>query len=73
MVMGVMMVVVAVVIPTRSFIQGFSTIATPLPLMLRTSSSTDSSTRTTQIVVKFDGIDAGSGAVAKSVKKSSKS
>ena len=40
---------------------------------LRTSSSTDSSTSAAQIVVEFDGVDAGGGAVGKSVKKSSKS
>ena len=40
---------------------------------LRTSSSTDSSTSAAQIVVEFDGVDAGGGAVVKSVEKSSKS
>ena len=33
----------------------------------------DSSTSAAQIVVEFDGVDAGGGAVGKSVKKSSKS
>ena len=69
-VMAVMMVVVAVVIPTGSFIQGFSKIAAPLTSMLRTSSSTDSSTSATQIAVEYDGVDGGGG---KSVEKSSKS
>ena len=41
--------------------------------MLRTSLSTDSSTRAAQIVVEFDGVDAGGGGGDKSVKKSSKS
>ena len=41
--------------------------------MLRTSLSTNSSTRAAQIEVEFDGVDAGGGgAVGKSVKKSSK-
>ena len=44
-----------------------------LTLILRTSLSTNSSTRAAQIVVEFDGVDAGGGAVGKSVKKSSKS
>ena len=52
-----MMVVVAVVILTGSFIQGFSKIAAPLTSMLRTSSSTDSSTSAAQIVVEFDKVD----------------
>ena len=39
--------------------------------MLRMSSSTDSSTSATQIVVDYDGVDGG--VVGKSVKKSSKS
>ena len=43
----------------QGFIQGFSKIAAPLTLMLRTSSSTDSSTSMTQIVVEFDKIDDG--------------
>ena len=42
----------------------------PLILMLRTSTLTDSSTRTTQIAVKYDGVDGGDD---QSVKKSSKS
>ena len=46
-VMGLMMVVVTVVISTRSFIQGFSTVAAPLTSMLKTSSLTDSSTNAT--------------------------
>ena len=33
----------------------------------------DSSTSAAQIVVEFDGVDAGGGAIGKSVKKSSKS
>ena len=47
---------------------------TPLISRLRTSSSTDSSTNATQIAVEYDEVDGGkSGAVGKSVKKSSKS
>ena len=42
-------------------IQGFSKITTPFASMLRTSSSTDSSTSATQIVVEYDGVDDGSG------------
>ena len=64
-----MTVMVAVVISTGSFIQGFSTIAVLLTLMLRTSSSTDSSTSTTQIAVEYDEVDGG----GKLVEKSSKS
>ena len=45
----------------RGFIQGFSKIAAPLTSMLRTSSSTDSSTSMTQIVVEYDGVDDGGG------------
>ena len=56
----------------RRFIQGFSKIAAPLTSMLRTSSSTDSSTSTAQIVVEFVGVDAGGGG-GKSVEKWSKS
>ena len=41
--------------------------------LLRTSSSTDSSTSTAQIVVEFDAVDAGGGAVGKLVKNSSRS
>ena len=41
--------------------------------MLRTSLSTNSSTCAAQIVVEFDGVDAGGGGGDKSVKKSSKS
>ena len=91
---GLVMVVVAVVIPTGSslsrvrsvqpccsdiqvFIRLLSTfhprlrnIATPLTLMLKTSSSTDLSTSATQTAVGFDGVDGGGG---KLVKKSSKS
>ena len=63
------MVVVAVMILTRSFIQGFSTVAASLISMLKTSSSTDSSTSATQITVEHDEVDAG----GKSVKKLSKS
>ena len=55
----------------RRSIQGFSKIATPLILMLRTSSSTDSLTSAAQIVVKYNGVDSGGGG-GKSVKKSSK-
>ena len=66
--MGLIMVVVAVVIPTRSFIQGFSRVVTPLISMLRTSSSSDSLISVTQIAIKHDEIDAGS----KTVKMSSK-
>ena len=54
----------------RRFIQGFNKIATLLTSMLRTSSSTDSSTSMTQIAVEDDGVDGGSG---KLVEKSSKS
>ena len=41
--------------------------------MLRTSLSTNSSTRAAQIVVEFDGVDAGSGGSGKLVKNLSKS
>ena len=54
-----MMVVIAVVILIKSFIQSFNTIAVPLTLMLRISSLTDLSTSITQIVVKYDEIDGG--------------
>ena len=40
---------------------------------LRMSSLTDSSTSAAQIMVEFDGVDAGNSAVGKSVKKLSKS
>ena len=53
----------------RGSIQGFSKIAAPLTSMLRTSSSTDSSTSATQIAVEYDGVDGGGG---KLVEKSSK-
>ena len=49
------------------------TIAASLTLMLKTSSSTDSSASAAQIVVEFDGVDAGGRAVGKLVKKLSKS
>ena len=49
----------------RGFIQGFSKIA-----VLKTSSSTNSSTSATQIAVEYDEVDGGGG---KSVKKLSKS
>ena len=45
----------------RGFIQSFSKIATPLTLILRTSSSTNSSTSMTQIVVEYDGVADGGG------------
>ena len=49
-------------------------LSTPLILRLKTSSSTDLSTSATQIAVKYDEFDGGkSGAVGKSIKKSSKS
>ena len=54
----------------RRSIQGFNKIAAPLTSMLRTSSSTDSSTSVTQIAVEYDGVGDGGG---KSVEKSSKS
>ena len=44
-----------------------------LTSILRASSSTDSSTSMAQIVVKFDGVNTGGGAISKLVKKSSKS
>ena len=53
----------------RGFIQDFSKIAAPLTSMLRTSSSTNSSTSATQIAVEYDEVDGGGG---KSVTKSSK-
>ena len=74
--------VVAVVIPTGVFIRlllRFHPRVQQDPLdttssMLRTGSSTDSSTSATRIIVKYDEIDGGrSDAVGKSVKKSSKS
>ena len=49
--MELMMVVVVVV--TGSFISGFSTVAAPLISMLKTSSSTDSSTSANQSAVKW--------------------
>ena len=61
-----MMVVVAVVILTGSFIR--CTIAAPLTSILRTSWSTKSSTSATQSAVKYDEVDGG----GKSVKKLSK-
>ena len=60
------MVVVVVVISTESFIRCM--IVALLTLMLKTSSSTESSTNATQSTVKDDEVD-GSG---KSVKKLSK-
>ena len=39
---------------------------------LRTSSSTDSSTNATQIVIEFDGVDAGDGGGGKSSKSCQK-
>ena len=54
----------------RRSIQGFNKIAAPLTSMLRTSSSTDSSTSATQIAVEYDGVDGGGGQL---VEKSSKS
>ena len=67
--MGLMMVVVAVVISTGSFIQGFNTVAAPLISMFRTSSSTDSSTSTTHIALEYDKNDASGKSVDKSSKK----
>ena len=52
------------------FIQDFSKITAPLTSMLKTSSSTDSSTSVTQIAVEYDRVDGGGG---KLVKKSSNS
>ena len=68
-----MIVVVAVVISTGNFIYGFSMIAALFILMLRTSSSIDSSTSTTRTTVEYDEVDGGrSGAGDKSVEKLSK-
>ena len=64
-----MMVVIVVVISTRSFIQSFSMVVTPLISMLRTSSLTNSSSSATQIAVEHDEIDAS----GKSDEKLSKS
>ena len=44
-----------------------------LTLRVKTSSLTNSSTSAAQIVIKFDGVDAGGGGVGKSIKKLSKS
>ena len=53
----------------RGLIQGFSKIAAPHTLMLRTSASTDSSTSAARVIVKYDEVDGGrSGAVDKSSK-----
>ena len=64
-----MMVVVTVMILTRSFIQDFSRVAVPLTSILKTSLLTDSWTSAIQIAVERDEVDAGS----KSVEKLSKS
>ena len=49
-------------------------IAAPLTSRLWTSASTDASTSAARVMVKYDEVDGGrSGAVGKSVKKSSKS
>ena len=64
-----MMEVVAVVILTGSFIQGFSAVAASLTSMLETSSSMNPSTSETQIAFQYDEVDGG----GKSVKKLSKS
>ena len=52
----------------HSSIQGFSKITVPLTSMLRTSLSMNSLTSTTQIAIKYDGVDSD----GKSVKISSK-
>ena len=44
----------------------------PLTSRLRTRASMDSSISAAQIVVEYDGVDGGGGAVGKSVKKSVK-
>ena len=44
-----------------------------LTLRFRTSSITDSSTSAAWIVVEFDGVDAGGGAISKKVEEFSKS
>ena len=62
------MVVVAVMILTESFIQGFSTIAAPLISMLKPSSLINSLTSITQITVEYNKVDG----IGKSVKKLSK-
>ena len=69
--MAVMMtVVVAVMILTGSFIQGFSTIAAPLTSMLRTSLSMESSISATQIAVEYNEVDGASGKWVKKLLKS---
>ena len=67
--MGLMIVVVAVVISTRSFIQCFSTVTAPLTLILRMSSSTDSSINATQFAVEYDEVDDGVGKLVKKLSK----
>ena len=57
----------------RRFIQGFSKIATPLTSMLRTSSSTDSSTSAAQIVFEYDEVGSGGGKLIKKFSKVEKS
>ena len=67
--MAVIMMVIAVVIPTGSYLQGFNEIAVPLTSMLSTSSSMDSSTSAIQIAVGYDGIDGGGGKLVKKLSK----
>ena len=59
------MVVIVIVILRESFIQDFSTVTTSLILMLRMSSSTDSSISATQIKVENDELDTNDKLVEK--------
>lgn len=68
-IMGLMMVLFAAVILTGSFIQGFHKIVAPFILILKTSSSINSSTSVTQIVIRYNEFDDGDG---KSIKNMSK-
>ena len=66
--MGLMMVVVAIIISTGSFIH--CTIAAPLTSMLRTSSST--AHQLAQITVEYDEFDGGVGKLVKKLSKGRK-
>ena len=76
--MAVMMVMVAVVIPTGSLLSSHVVLTfkcssgSQLISKLKTSLSADFLTCAAQIVVEFDGVDAGGDGDGKSVKKLSK-
>ena len=63
------MVVFAVVILIGSFIQGFYKIVAPFISIFKTSSSINSLTSVTQIVIRYNEFDGGDG---KSIKNMSK-